>query len=377
MDDEYIEQLKREAEMGDSNAQFHLSLIYSLGTDLPCDKEKSLELMTLAAERNHTCAMKTLARKYQYESPELAMHWLTKAADIGNVEAQSILATIYANTSSIHFIYVEVPKDEKKAFMWADRAARNGGSSEWYFMGCMYANGIGVAQDDREAFNWIKMAADQGHEGAMKDLIPMYKFGYGVQQDCREAARLLMHFAEQGDAKSQYQLGVMNYKGDGIPRDYREAAKWFIKVAGQGNTKAQYQLGVMYASGDGVPRDFKAAVKWYRKAARQGRPVRAWTNLGNHYYNGDGVPQDYKEALKWYRKAAKCGFVPALHQLGLMYANGEGVPKDNVTACAWLIATGSHLLKADRYLVAARLTPEELAKAQELSRTLVKVPRRK
>ncbi|MBT5691964.1 MAG: sel1 repeat family protein, partial [Opitutae bacterium] len=98
---------------------------------------------------------------------------------------------------------------------------------------------------------------------------------------------------------------------------------------------------------------------------------------GNHYYNGDGVPQDYKEALKWYRKAAKCGFVPALHQLGLMYANGEGVPKDNVTACAWLIATGSHLLKADRYLVAARLTPEELAKAQELSRTLVKVPRRK
>jgi len=55
-----------------------------------------------------------------------------------------------------------------------------------------------------------------------------------------------------------------------------------------------------------------------------------------------------------------------------MYANGEGVPKDNVTGCAWLIATGSHLLKADRDLVAARLTPEELAKAQALSRTLVK-----
>ncbi len=67
--------------------------------------------MTLAAERNHTCAMKTLAREYQYESPELAIHWLTKAAGIGNVEAQSILATIYANMSSIHFIYVEVPKD--------------------------------------------------------------------------------------------------------------------------------------------------------------------------------------------------------------------------------------------------------------------------
>ena len=377
MDDEYIEQLKREAEKGDSDAQYHLGLNLRWSGNASPDEPQGLDWITLAAERNHTCAMKTLAMHYGTRNPELAINWLTKAADIGDIEAQSILASVYANTRQIHFIRVEVPKDEKKAFMWAERAARNGGANEWCFLGRMYAEGIGVPQDDRKAFNWIKMAADQGNEAAMKDLIPMYRFGYGVQQDCGEAAMLLRHFAEQGDAKSQYKLGMMYFTGDGIPRDYREAAVWFTRVAGQGNTKAQYRLGVMYANGDGVPRDFKEAVKWYRKAARQGSPVRAWTNLGNHYYNGDGVPQDYKEAVNWYTKAAGRGYVPAQHQLGLMYANGEGVPRDNILGYAWLAASGSHIIREDRDLLEARLSPEEVAKARELSKTLVKVPRKR
>ena len=54
-----------------------------------------------------------------------------------------------------------------------------------------------------------------------------------------------------------------------------------------------------------------------------------------------------------------------------MYANGEGVPEDYVEAYMWwdlAVAQGEEGAKKNKGILSARMTKEQIAAAQELSR---------
>jgi TPR repeat protein len=131
----------------------------------------------------------------------------------------------------------------------------------------------------------------------------------------------------------------------------------------------------MYRHGQGVPQDYAEAVKWYRLAAEQGN-ASAQSNLGVMYRLGRGVPQDNAEAVKWYRRAAEQGNAKAQSNLGVMYGLGQGVPQDYVQAHLWFNLAASRLRPGEtrdkaiknRDLVAARMTPAQVAEAQKLAR---------
>ena len=139
--------------------------------------------------------------------------------------------------------------------------------------------------------------------------------------------------AEKGDVDAQSNLGLLYYNGLGVPQDYAEAAKWFRKSADQGSSAAQYYLGLCYRNGKGVIQDDSKAVKWFCFAADQGNP-NAQNSLGVCYSNGEGVIQDYVLAYMWSDLASASGIEGA--------QNREAISK--------------------------RMTPEQIAKAQELSR---------
>ena len=165
--------------------------------------------------------------------------------------------------------------------------------------------------------------------GGMKEGAAAYEQG-----DYATALREWRPFAEQGDAHAQHNLGFMYFKGWGVTQDYKEAAKWFRKAAEQGEARSQGLLGTLYASGRGVPEDYKEAVKWLRKAAEQGE-ARAQGLLGSMYEGGNGVPQDYVQAHMWYSIAG---------------------------------ANGAKLGTSKRDIVAAKMTPAQVAEAQKLGR---------
>lgn len=142
------------------------------------------------------------------------------------------------------------------------------------------------------------------------------------------------------------------------------------KAAEQGFANAQYILGSCYDLGSGVPKDHAEAVKWFRKAADQGS-ADAQFSLGDCYYKGEGVLKDYAEAAKWFRKAAEQGDADAQNNLGNAYLNGEGVLKDGVMACMWFnlsAKTGNADAAKSREIVDKRMTPEQIAEAQRMSR---------
>jgi len=158
--------------------------------------------------------------------------------------------------------------------------------------------------------------------------------------------------------------------------DYATALKLLRPLAQQGDVVAQGSLGYMYENGQGVLQDYAVAVKWYRKAAEQDfAPVEF--NLGLMYFDGRGVQQDYAVAVKWYRKAASQGYDKAQFNLGLMYVNGQGVPQDYVRAQMWLNlaaatfpasdAANRDKAARDRDMLAAKMTPDQIAQAQALA----------
>ncbi len=173
-------------------------------------------------------------------------------------------------------------------------------------------------------------------------------------------------------AEVQGSLGWMYATGSGVPQDFVKAVKWSRLAAEQGDAYAQYNLGVMYDFSLGVSQDPVEALMWYRLAAEQGY-AEAQANLGRMYDTGRGVPQDYVEALKWYRLAAEQGNANAQYNLGASYKSGAGVPQDYVAAFAWFnlaAAQGQTGAAWNRGIVLERMTPAQVAQAQQLSRTL-------
>ncbi len=162
--------------------------------------------------------------------------------------------------------------------------------------------------------------------------------------DYATAFQELKPLAEQGDAMAQFILGFMYSKGQGVLQDYAEAMKWTRKAAEQGQRDAQNDLGLMYHYGQGVPQDYAEAVKWYRKAAEQGNAA-GQLNLGVMYGDGRGVPQDYVQAHMWFSLAASRSSpglrIPSKH-------------RDDAVK--------------NRDIIAARMTPAQIAEAQRLAR---------
>jgi TPR repeat protein len=169
--------------------------------------------------------------------------------------------------------------------------------------------------------------------------------------------------------------GVTAYES----RDYATALGLFRPLADQGNAAAQYYLGMMYDLGNRsqspVPQDYAQALKWYHLAADQGFAL-AQAELGFLYQIGLGLTKDFAEAVKWYRLAADQGDADAQFELGDMYSQGQGVPQDYVQAHMWYNLAASRfpdkpendLAAQNRDLVAAKMTPAQIAEAQKLAR---------
>ncbi|MDA7982482.1 MAG: sel1 repeat family protein [Alphaproteobacteria bacterium] len=181
----------------------------------------------------------------------------------------------------------------------------------------------------------------------------------------------LEHLAEHGNHTAQYHLGHFHRQGRGVPQNDTTALKWFLKAGEGGNTDAQFLLGLVYLDGEGVPPDTREAAKWLQRAA-ENNDAEAQYHLGLLYLDGRlPNPQSKAFAAKWLRRAAETGHAFAQYSLAVLYRDGAGVTRDDVRAYMWLeiAAANGHQGTTDaKNELAARMTPEQTAKAGKLAR---------
>ena len=139
--------------------------------------------------------------------------------------------------------------------------------------------------------------------------------------------------AEGGDARSMLELGHLLVQGLGVVQNYVEAHKWFDLAASLGQPAATKERDAVAAkmTSEQLAEARERTVAELRAAAQRGLP-RAMLALGRLYVRGVGVVQDYVEAHKWFNLAASRGAAEAA---------------------------------GDRDAVAAKMTPVQVARAQE------------
>ena len=141
--------IAKDAEQGDSDAQFNLGICYFNGEGV----EKDLEQ---------------------------AVNWFRKAAQQGSPEAQFNLAVCYNKGRG-------VAKDSKQAIAWFQKAAELGNANAQYALAFFYGRGILVEKDSEVEVSWLMKAAEQGFLEAQLTLGSYYRTGDSVQQDFGQA----------------------------------------------------------------------------------------------------------------------------------------------------------------------------------------------
>ena len=117
-------------------------------------------------------------------------------------------------------------------------------------------------------------------------------------------------------------------------------------------------------------KNYPVALAKFRLAGTKGDAF-AQSLVGGMFDEGLGVAQDYVEAVRWYKLAAEQGDAGAQLNLGVMFNRGQGVAQDFTRAHMWYnlaAVSGDKGAVKNRDLIAAEMTPQQIAQAQKLAR---------
>lgn len=130
---------------GEAHYQYHVALMYSVGSGVG-------------------------------QSASKAVRWYLEASLQGHTDSQYNLAMMYANGQG-------VPENRAESFKWLVEAAEQDNVWAQENLGSHYANGTGgLAENDAEAVYWYRRAAEKGHASAQLSLSGMYAKGEGVPE---------------------------------------------------------------------------------------------------------------------------------------------------------------------------------------------------
>lgn len=269
------------------------------------------------------------------EDQKLAYFWGLKAAKQDLAQAQYLVGYLYANGQG-------VTKNLANAIIWWKKCANHENDTELmkhddfkscianaqYFLGYCYRNGEEVEKDPSEAFAWMNKAAKNGNIDAMWNVGFLYYGGIGVSKDLSKAYDFLQKAAEKGSSNGAFYLGVMYLDGDFVKKDEVKAFYWNKKAAESGFTTAELMLGSLYYKQVvGTKQDYKKANEWLTKAANKGVP-QALCDLGWSYYLGQGVSKNYPEALRLFSKATEKNYPDGYNGIAYCKFYGFGTKKN-------------------------------------------------
>jgi len=120
---------------------------------------KAVEVLTKNSKKGDIYSIYLLGVIYgEMKNYDESIKYLTRAAFLGNVAAQSKLALIY------HY-GIGVPQNDAKAFYWLKKAAKNGAIPAQYVLGRMYIYGDKPAiKDLKKAAFWLSKAKEKSYK---------------------------------------------------------------------------------------------------------------------------------------------------------------------------------------------------------------------
>ncbi|RIA87327.1 hypothetical protein C1645_878103 [Glomus cerebriforme] len=273
----------------------------------------------IAVEKENSIALNTLGNLYENGEDvdlEKAIYWYSKAAEIGNDEAQYNLGRCYR-------FGIGVEKNEAKAFEYYKLSADQEYLNAQFQLGYCYDYGIGTGINKVKALELYRIAAEKGHIDAQKGLGILCK-NKGIEKFIETYLEKVIYWynnaAENGDNAAQYNLGWCHRFGVGVEKNEVKGFEYYKKSADQGYLNAQFSLGYLYDQGIGTEVNEAKAFEYYKIAAEKGH-IFAQNNLGCLYKDGKGVVGVEKNEIKafeYFKKSANQGYLNAQFNLDVV-----------------------------------------------------------
>ena len=188
------------------------------------DAERYLEVG--AALDNPKCLLLLATICMQQSGNEKkALEYCTRSADLGEVNAQVLLGTFYADGEIVE-------RCEERAIDWFMRAAEAGNAEAQFQLSLLVPK-------KEEAEVWLERAAGQGHSTALYELAMKRLSG---QNDLNEAVRLLTYSCEEGNPEAMFEMFKIFSQGKLIKPNDQISYKWCISAAMQGHREAIFHL---------------------------------------------------------------------------------------------------------------------------------------
>ena len=273
-----LEWFQKAADNGNSESMRALGIIYECGLGVDKDPKKAFDLFQKSVEAGNTKSLQKLAwyfedgvvvEKNEGKAKELYERFFTelqKQAIDGDADAMYRMGDIYQDG----FPQLGIPVYYQQAAEWYERAANKGNMYAQTSLGILYYLGLGVPKNYTKAAEWYKKAAEQGDASAMYNLAGCYRLGRGVQQNDEMAAKYNQKAANMDMPEAQAELAGMYYRGTGVEQDYTMAVHWFKRAIANGYENAYYGLGCCYYDGRGVEKDRKEAFRLFELGEKQG-----------------------------------------------------------------------------------------------------------
>lgn len=121
------------------------------------------------------------------------------------------------------------------------RAAELGNIEAQLYLGYFYFCGRGVKRHYKKSAEWYEKAANQGDPSAQFFLGNCYYYGVGVRKNYKKAAKLFLSCAE-ADSDSCFMAGECYEYGSGVTKNLCKAIEYYTVAVKHGHEEAKEAL---------------------------------------------------------------------------------------------------------------------------------------
>ena len=300
-----LEWFQKAAGNGNSESMRALGIIYENGIGVGQDLKKAFDYFQQGVDAGNVKSMQKLAWYFEEgvvvekdigKAKELYERFfieLQKKAFGGDVDAMYRMGDIY----QFGLPLLNIPVYYQQAAEWYEKAANKGNMHAQTSLGLLYYFGLGVPKNYTKSAEWYKKAAEQGDALATYNLAGCYRLGRGVEQNDEMAATYNQKAANMDMPEAQAELAGMYYLGTGVEQDYTMAVHWFKRAVANGYEYAYYGLGCCYYDGSGVEKNRKEAFRLFELGEKRGDRY-CMMAVAECCIEGQGTPTDYVRAMR-------------------------------------------------------------------------------
>lgn len=231
------------------------------------------------------------------QDPAKALECFLKGAEKGHGPSQAMAASFYLRGNI-------VPRDLKKGFDLASRAAAKNVKSAYNLLALYYMGEFGFeVADPRQFYEWSKKEYEAGMVSGLFHQAVCFSQGFGCEKNIPKAVELYKKLISRGLVEGKIGLAALFLRGEGIPQNLENGLR-LAKEAAEKGSVASYPLLASYYLGlySEKTADPKQAFFWSDKALKAKLPT-GKTYMALCLLNGYGCKADEKAGLRLLQEA--------------------------------------------------------------------------